>query len=106
MKGEDEKMKIVGIIPSRYASTRFPGKGIADICGKPMLWWVYQQCKKVKEFDEVYVATDSDKIKDVCEKHDINVIMTKNNHPTHVHRIHEVSEKIKSDYYVCVATSH
>lgn len=95
-------MKIVGIIPSRYASTRFPGKGIADICGKPMLWWVYQQCKKVKEFDEVYVATDSDKIKDVCEKYDINVIMTKNNHPTHVHRIHEVSEKIKSDYYVCV----
>ena len=34
--------KIVGVIPSRYESTRFPGKGIADICGRPMIWWVYK----------------------------------------------------------------
>ena len=55
-------MKIIGVIPARYKSSRFPGKPLADICGKPMIWWVYQQCKKVKDFSEVYVATDDDKI--------------------------------------------
>ena len=95
-------MKIIGIIPARYQSSRFPGKPLADICGKPMIWWVYQQTKKVKEFSEVYVATDSEKIKDVCDSFGMNVIMTKDNHPTHIHRLQEVSDKIKSDLYVCV----
>ncbi|WP_438816363.1 cytidylyltransferase domain-containing protein, partial [Treponema endosymbiont of Eucomonympha sp.] len=40
-------MKVVGVIPARYASSRFPGKPLVDICGKPMVWWVYQQVKKV-----------------------------------------------------------
>jgi CMP-2-keto-3-deoxyoctulosonic acid synthetase len=44
------KMKIVGVIPARYSSSRFEGKPLADICGKPMLWWVYNQAKKVKFF--------------------------------------------------------
>ena len=39
-------MNIVGVIPARYQSTRFPGKPLADICGKPMIWWVYNQVKK------------------------------------------------------------
>ena len=55
-------MKIIGVIPARYASSRFPGKPLADIEGKPMIWWVYNQCKKVSDFDEVYVATDSENI--------------------------------------------
>ena len=46
-------MKIVGIIPSRYQSSRFPGKPLAEINGKPMIWWVYQQAKKVDVFDSV-----------------------------------------------------
>ena len=41
-------MNIVGVIPARYQSTRFPGKPLADICGKPMIWWVYNQVKKVE----------------------------------------------------------
>ena len=67
-------MKIIGVIPARYKSSRFPGKPLADICGKPMIWWVYQQCKKVKDFSEVYVATDDDKIYEECQAlgiHDI-----------------------------------
>lgn len=95
-------MKIVAVIPSRYESSRFPGKPLAEICGKPMVWWVYQQVKKIQEIDEIYVATDSDKIADVCAKYEIPVVMTSDSHPTHVHRIHEVSEKIEADYYLVV----
>ena len=51
-------MKVLGVVPARYQSSRLPGKPIVDICGKPMIWWVYQQAKKVKEFDQVIVATD------------------------------------------------
>lgn len=93
-------MKIVGVIPARYASTRFPGKPLADICGKPMIWWVYQQAKKVKELDEVYVATDDDRIKNVCKKYDMSVIMTSTEHKTGTDRISEVARKINADIYI------
>ncbi|MCM1324612.1 MAG: 3-deoxy-manno-octulosonate cytidylyltransferase [Acetobacter sp.] len=95
-------MKIVGVIPARFASTRFSGKPLADICGKPMIWWVYHQVKKVKKFDEVYVATDSIEITDVLEKYNIPYVITKDNHPDHICRIQEVSEKVDADLYVCV----
>ncbi|MCM1339131.1 MAG: 3-deoxy-manno-octulosonate cytidylyltransferase [Muribaculaceae bacterium] len=94
--------KIVGIIPARYSSSRLPGKPLADICGKPMIWWVYNQVKKVDELAEVYVATDDNRIKDACEEFGMKVIMTSDSHPTHIHRIHEVSEKIDSDLYLCI----
>lgn len=95
-------MKIVAVIPARYASSRLPGKPLADICGKPMIWWVYHQVKKVKEFDSVYVATDDERIEEVCQSYQMNVIMTKDNHPNHIARVQEVSDKIKADYYICV----
>ena len=95
-------MKIVSIIPARNKSTRFPGKPLADICGKPMIWWVYTQVSKVKYFDEVFVAIDDESIRQVCENLGIKYVMTKNNHPEHISRIHEVSEKITADLYVCV----
>lgn len=95
-------MNIIGVIPARYESTRFPGKPLADINGKPMIWWVYNQVKKVKELSEVYVATDDERIKTECEKYDIKVVMTKNTHPEHISRIHEVSNKIDADLYICI----
>ena len=95
-------MKILGVIPARYASSRFPGKPLADIYGKPMIWWVYQQVIQVPEFTQVVVATDDERIEKVCQEWEIPVIMTSENHPTHIHRIWEVSEKITSDYYVVV----
>ena len=55
-------MKLIGVIPARYQSTRLPGKPLADICGKPMIWWVYQQVKRVKQFDEIFVATDDERM--------------------------------------------
>lgn len=93
-------MYIIGVIPARYKSSRFPGKPLADICGKPMIWWVYQQCIKVKELNEVYVATDDIRIKDVCDKYDIKVIMTSDKHLTGTDRLGEVAERIKADLYV------
>lgn len=95
-------MKIIGVIPARYASSRFPGKPLADICGRPMLWWVYQQVKRVTEFDKVFCAIDDERIAAMCEAYGLEYVMTKSGHPEHISRIHEVSKKIIADYYVCV----
>lgn len=95
-------MKILGVIPARYGSTRFPGKPLYDICGKPMVWWVYQQAKKVKALDDVVVATESEKIVEVCKNLNMNVIMTKDTHKTPNDRVYEVSQNIDADIYVCI----
>lgn len=93
-------MKVVGIIPARYASTRLPGKPLKDILGHPMIWWVYQRVLNAKRLDEVYVATDDDRIAKVCEENQIPVVMTANTHRTAAHRLQEVSETIAADFYV------
>ncbi len=95
-------MKIIGVIPARYASTRLPGKPLADICGKPMIWWVYQQAIQVKEFDDVFIATDDDRIVEACEKLNMPYVLTGTDTPNHIHRIWEVTEKVESDYYVSI----
>ena len=94
-------MKVVGVIPARYGSSRFPGKPLQDICGKPMLWWVYQQAMKVEELAEVYVATDDDRVTAICKEHNMNYVMT-GEHSTHIARVHELSTKVQADYYVNV----
>lgn len=93
-------MKIIGVIPARYKSSRFEGKPLADIHGKPMIWWVYQQAIKVKEFEAVYVATEDERIKIACENLGVNVIMTSEEHKTGTDRIGEVARKINADLYV------
>lgn len=95
-------MKIIAIIPARYSSTRFPGKPLIDICGKPMIWWVYNEVKKVSRFADVFVAIDDERIKSVCEQLGIHYVMTRPDHPEHISRIHEVSDNIEADLYVCV----
>lgn len=93
-------MKIIGVIPARYMSSRFPGKPLTPINGKPMIWWTYQQALKVGEMSEVIVATDDDRIADVCKELSINYIMTDKRHMTGTDRLAEVAEKIKADIYV------
>lgn len=95
-------MKIIGVIPARYKSSRFPGKPLADICGKPMVWWVYHQALQVKELDEIVVATDDERIADVCKEYNMNVVMTSESHPSGTDRVAEVSEKVDGDLYVVV----
>lgn len=93
-------MNIIGVIPARYGSSRLPGKPLLDICGKPMIWWVYQRVKDIKEIDEIYVATDDNRILTVCESFDIPVVMTSADHSTGAERIWEVSERISADFYI------
>lgn len=95
-------MKVIGVIPSRYASSRFPGKPLVDICGKPMLWWVYQQAKKVDSLDEVIVATDDERIEKMCLDNQMNVMMTSKDHSTPTDRLYEVSTKIDGDVFVFI----
>ena len=93
-------MNIIGVIPARYKSSRFAGKPLADICGKPMIWWVYQQCMKVEDLNSVYVATDDEKIFSVCNSLGINVIMTSDLHKTGTDRVGEVARKIPADLII------
>ncbi len=93
-------MKIIGVIPARYKSSRFPGKPLANICGRPMIWWVYQQCRKVENFDAVYVATDDQKIFDTCTELGVEVIMTSDSHNTGTDRVGEVARRIPADLIV------
>jgi 3-deoxy-manno-octulosonate cytidylyltransferase (CMP-KDO synthetase) len=93
-------MKIIGIIPARYESSRFPGKPLLDICGKLMIERVYLQAKKVLEFEKVYVATDDERIYSACMERNIDCVMTSTKHKTGTDRIGEVAEKIPADLYV------
>lgn len=95
-------MKIVAVIPSRYSSSRFPGKPLVDILGHPMIWWVYQRVLKVKNIDEIVVATDDERIVDVCRQYGMNVMLTSPNHNTPTSRLYEVSTRIEGDKFVFV----
>lgn len=95
-------MKAVAFIPARYNSTRFKGKPLADICGRPMIWWVYQQVKKVKDLSAAYILTDHEKIQQVCEKYHMPCMMTMAEHPTSTNRVYEAAQKVSADIYLCI----
>jgi 3-deoxy-manno-octulosonate cytidylyltransferase (CMP-KDO synthetase) len=92
-------MKIVGIIPARYASTRFPGKPLAPVAGKPLIRRVVEQCQKAKSLSEIIVATDDSRIAEVARKF-CRVEMTSPTHPSGSDRIAEVAGKISCDAVV------
>ena len=96
-------MKIIGVIPARYASTRIPNKPLANIHGKPMVWWVYQQALKVKEISQVVIATESELVVEACKKYNMNCILTSSNHTTPTSRIYEVSQKIDGEMYLFIS---
>lgn len=93
-------MKTVGIIPARYGSTRLPGKPLLEINGKPMVQHVYQRAKKAEKIEEIWVATDSRKILQVCESLKIPVLLTSPEHRCAAHRLWEAAQEIKADFYV------
>ena len=86
-------MKILGIIPARYASTRFPGKPLVDIAGKSMILRVYEQAKKCERLSDVMVATDDLRIFDHVNDFGGKAIMTSSDHQSGTDRCAEVAEK-------------
>lgn len=86
-------MKIIGIIPARYASTRFPGKPLVDIGGRSMIQRVYEQAKKSKSLTDVVVATDDVRIEEHVKSFGGNVIMTKESHQSGTDRCIEAIQK-------------
>ena len=95
-------MKIIGVIPARYQSSRLPGKPIVDICGKPMIWWVYQTVLKCDFLSDVVVATDDERIESICKRNGMNVLMTSKDHSTPTSRLYEVSTIKDADLYLLV----
>ena len=93
-------MKVVIVIPSRWKSSRFPGKPLALIDKVPMIKRVYKKACMAKKADKVFVATDNSKIFNFCKNNDIEVIMTSNKCKTGTDRVCEVSKRIHSDIYV------
>lgn len=90
----DKWPKCYGIIPARFGSTRFPGKPLADILGKPMFWHVYHQASKCQDLDQIFLATDNDEIRSVATKLDVPVIMTRSDHTSGTDRVLEAAEQI------------
>lgn len=93
-------MKFIGIIPARYQSTRFPGKPLADMAGKPMIQRVYEQVSKV--VSEVWVATDDERILQTVESFGGNAIMTSTEHKSGTDRCNEAYHKIGKDFDVII----
>ena len=92
-------MKVIGIIPARFASTRFPGKPLALIAGKSLIQRVVEQCQKAKSLSEIIVATDDERIANAAKQF-CRVEMTAVNHPSGSDRIAEVAGKISCDAIV------
>jgi len=93
------RVKILGVIPARFASTRFPGKPLALIAGKPLIQRVVEQCQQAKSLSEIVVATDDERIATVARKF-CRVEMTRADHPSGSDRIAEVAERISCDAVV------
>lgn len=93
-------MKFIGLIPARYASTRFPGKPLALLGGKPVIQRVYEQVASV--LDDACVATDDERIFDCVKNFGGKVVMTRTDHKSGTDRIEEAIEKIGGDYDVIV----
>ena len=95
-------MKISAVIPARYGSTRFEGKPLADILGKPMIQHVYEGVRQSKLIEEVIVATDDQRILDTVKSFGGKAIMTSPTHFTGTDRVAEAAQKLKSDIIVNV----
>lgn len=93
-------MKFIGLIPARYASTRFPGKPLALLAGKPVIQHVYEQASKV--LDAVYVATDDERIYNKVEEFGGKAVMTSTEHHSGTDRIEEALLKVGGDFDVVV----
>ena len=95
-------MKYLVVIPARFESSRLPGKALIDICGIPMIVRTYRQCIKAAPPEFVIVATDDERIKNICEDEGIRVVMTSVGCLTGTDRVAEVARHIQANTYINV----
>jgi 3-deoxy-manno-octulosonate cytidylyltransferase (CMP-KDO synthetase) len=95
-------MTVLAILPARYGSTRFPGKPLTPIAGKPMIQHVWERTRLAKTIDTVVVATDDDRIRQACEDFGADVEMTASDHPTGTDRLAEVARRHAHDVLINV----
>jgi len=95
-------MKVIGIIPARYESSRFPGKPLANILEKSMIQRVYEQCKKCTSLQEVIVATDDERILNHVINFEGKAIMTSKSHISGTDRCNEVAQKLNYNFDLIV----
>ena len=94
------KPKVIGIIPARYASTRLPGKALCLIAGKPMVQRVLERSRAARALDEVWVATDDERIVRAVEQAGGRAILTSPNHSSGTDRLAEAVQKLPADIVV------
>ena len=92
--------RIIGVIPARYGSSRFEGKVLANIAGKPMIQWVYKRASQSKTLDELFVAVDDPRVQSVVEKFGGKAVMTAAHHKSGTDRIAEAVEKMPADIII------
>jgi 3-deoxy-manno-octulosonate cytidylyltransferase (CMP-KDO synthetase) len=95
-------MTVLAILPARYGSTRFPGKSLTPIAGKPMIQHVWERTRFAKQVDAVVIATDDERIRNTCESFGAEVEMTAEDHPTGTDRLAEVAARHDHDVIVNV----
>ena len=95
-------MTVLAVIPARWASTRFPGKPVTLIAGRPMIAHVWDRATEAAAVDEVVIATDDERIAEVCEANRMAYEMTSGEHPTGTDRLAEVARNRPADVYVNV----
>ena len=95
-------LTVVGVIPARYASSRFPGKALADIAGKPMIQWVYERARQARCLQRLLVATDDERIAEAIKHFGGEVVMTSPEHPSGTDRLAEAVRDLPCDVVVNV----
>lgn len=100
--GKKKRRRALGVIPARYASTRFPGKPLTMILGKPMIQRTYEQALQAKQLDKLVVATDDFRIEKACKQFGAEVVMTSVECPNGTQRCSEALDALKESFDIVV----
>jgi 3-deoxy-manno-octulosonate cytidylyltransferase (CMP-KDO synthetase) len=100
IKMKKQKLKALGVIPARWSSTRFPGKSLTPICGRPLIQWVIERASKATALDKVIVATDDRRIAEAASACGVEAIMTSADHHSGTDRVAEAAGKYAAEVIV------
>ncbi len=92
--------RVVGVIPARWGSTRFPGKMLAELCGKPLVQWVFERASQARSLDSLVVATDDSRIQQAVEAFGGRVVMTRDDHPSGTDRVAEACDGLDAQVVI------